>query len=217
MLIALACLLGGVILLEYRGVREPSPDAVASLPVAAEPRPARVPVHGVAASAAALEDAARIILDRPVFSPSRRPGVVAAPASTELPRLAGVIVGPDGARAIFAGADNSRAIVARAGGHAGPYLIRSVGLNGVSVIGPNGPQLLHPTYDHDPPRATAEGPAINGTPSILDLLRGRIQSGNGLRSVLLPPSTPQPPTPQPQSLQPPPQTGPPPTGRRQQR
>lgn len=212
MLVALACLLGGVILLEYRGVRDTPPDAAASLPVAAEPRPARVPAHGVAASAAVLEDAARVILDRPLFSPSRRPGVAAAAVSTELPRLAGVIVGPDGARAIFAGAENSRAIVARAGGHAGPYLIRSVGLNGVSVVGPNGPQLLHPVYDHDAPRATPEGAATDAPPSILDLLRGRIQNGNGLRSVLSPPSTPQP-----QSFQPPPQIGPPPNGRRQQR
>lgn len=153
---------------------------------------------GAIPSAASLEDWVRTILERPLFSPSRRPGQVAV-AATELPRLAGIIIGPGGARAIFATGGDSRAIVAGAGAHAGPYLIRAVGPTGVSVVGPNGPELLRPSYDRNASReANAPGnqaPGLQnpGNPgaSILDLLRARVQNGVAPPPALPAPSPPQ--------------------------
>jgi hypothetical protein len=186
---ALACLLAVTILLEYRGAER---RVVLGAPVVpAHVAPAahgRAPVQGVAASAASLEVWSRTILDRPLFSPSRRPGR-AAVASTELPRLAGIIIGPGGNRAIFASAGDTRAVVVGAGAHAGPYLIRAVGLTGVSVTGPNGPELLRPVYDHSAARGTAEPLPGAAPPSILDLLRSRVQNGGGLAPNLLPAPT----------------------------
>ena len=193
----LACLLTATILLEYRDARGRQAAVVASLAGPAS-EPARVPVpaapvSATTVSAAALEGWSRTILERPLFSPSRRPGR-AAVASTVVPRLAGIIIGPTGARAIFASADGSRAIVAGAGAHVGPYAVRTVSMTGVFVIGPNGPELLHPVYDHNAARGTALMPT-GATPSILDLLRGRIQGGDAMRSPLLPPLTlPTPPS-----------------------
>jgi hypothetical protein len=191
-------MLAATILLEYRGGANdagalspnlPAPSHPAS--VSRNPSPAVQP-GGV--SAAMLEGWVRTILDRPLFSPSRRPGQVAV-ASTELPRLAGIIIGPDGARAIFASSGGARAIVAGAGAHAGPYLIRAVDPTGVSVIGPNGPELLHPAYDRNAVRGSAapgyQAPGSgSGQGSILDLLRARAQNGDGLRPPL-PASPPQ--------------------------
>ena len=54
----------------------------------------------------------------------RRRGAAAA-ASDDLPRLAGVIVGPGGGRAIFAPAEG-RALVVPEGGHVGRYTVRSI-------------------------------------------------------------------------------------------
>lgn len=189
-MVTLACLLALTILLEYRDARtrQAVPGTTLSVPMPEVAR--RAPVPEATVSPVVLEDWSRTILERPLFSPSRRPGR-AAVASTAVPRLAGIIIGPAGARAIFASADGSRAIIAAAGAHVGPYLIRLVSLTGVSVTGPNGPELLHPVYDHNAPRGTAEPPAGAGSPSILDLLRSRVQNGGGLRSALLPPPTVQ--------------------------
>ncbi len=187
----LACLLTATILLEYRDARGRQAAMGASLAGLAS-EPTRVPVPKAPApattvSAAALDGWSRTILERPLFSPSRRPGR-AAVASTVVPRLAGIIIGPTGAKAIFASADGSRAIVAGAGAHVGPYVVRIVSMTGVFVIGPNGPELLHPVYDHNAARGTAVTPA-GATPSILDLLRGRIHGDDAMRSPLLPPPT----------------------------
>ena len=186
-LAVLACLLAVVLLAETRG-RERAAVLPAAVPTH-EPGPAPgVPIHG-GVSAALLESWVGAVLERPIFSPSRRPGTVALAASTELPRLAGIIVGPGGARAIFASSGDTRAIVAGAGGRAGPYLIRAVGLSGVSVIGPNGAELLRPDYDRNGAHPVVGLPAEPGPPSILDLLRSRVQNGGGLNPSLLPPPT----------------------------
>ena len=159
--------------------------------------------HGppsAANAAAALDGWVSTILARPLFSPSRRPGQ-AVVASTELPRLAGIIIGPDGARAIFATSGDRRAIVAGPGGHAGPYLIRAVDRAGVAVTGPDGERLLHPAYDPNaaagstaiPGSAMPGQPQATGGTSILDLLRSRVQAGSGgLRPLLAPPAAPPP-------------------------
>ncbi|WP_428390404.1 hypothetical protein [Lichenicoccus sp.] len=172
---ALICVLAGLILLEVRaGVPRHTLPVVAALP------PPSTPIAVSAGVAApALQEWTQTILARPLFSPSRRPGHAAA-VSTVVPRLAGIIIDAKGARAIFASPGDARAIIVGAGAHAGPYLIRAVAASGVSVIGPNGPQMLHPSYDQDSSAGAASpAPPSTGTPSILDLLRARMRSQGG--------------------------------------
>jgi hypothetical protein len=192
--VTFACVLAAILLLEYRnGVDRRTALTMDQSRPASQASPAPAASHG-ATPGADLAAAVRTILERPLFSPSRRPGQ-AAVVSTALPRLAGIIIGPHGARAIFAGTGDGRAIIAGPGAHAGPYLIRDVSAAGVSVIGPNGPQLLHPSYDRNPHEAPGSGqfpvspgqPGTVGGPSILDLLRSRVQNGEGLKPSLLPP------------------------------
>ena len=185
--VTLAFILAAIVLLEYRNAGDGGAALSANQPAPARAEPsARLPASAASLSAAALDGQVRTVLERPLFSPSRRPGQ-AVVASTELPRLAGIIIGPRGARAIFASSGEDRAIIAGPGMHAGPYLVRAVGATGVSVIGPNGPELLHPIYDHDATHGAGGLPGgAPAGPSILDLLRAHVQNGGGLRSVQLP-------------------------------
>ncbi len=174
-LVTFSCVLLLLILLESRG-GPVEKAAVAIHPPFAAGDPSRPAT--VATPAATLQGWSGTILARPLFSPSRRPGQVAV-ASAELPRLAGIIIGPGGASAIFAGAGDTRAIIAGPGAHAGPYLVRAVGPAGVTVLGPDGLQLLRPAYGSDASRtsAVAEPAAPPAGASILDLLRARVQGG----------------------------------------
>ncbi|WP_428377085.1 hypothetical protein [Lichenicoccus sp.] len=133
----------------------------------------------------ALQEAwSRTILERPLFSPSRRPSAAAAAAATAPPRLAGIIVGPAGDHAIFAGAGDARAILAGVGAQVGPYLIRAITADGIDVTGPNGKQHMLPHYDNNGPPTQAAGTPGQRTPpppgtSILDMLRARLRPGGG--------------------------------------
>ena len=200
---ALAAVLGLIILIELARPGEAPGGRLGYMPATtADPAASGASPHApppAVVAAAALDGWVRTILERPLFSPSRRPGQ-AAVASTELPRLAGIIIGPEGARAIFATAGDQRAIIAGPGGHAGPYLIRAVDHSGVAVVGPDGARLLRPAYDPETAARSAAGPggALPGQPqgsggaSILDLLRSRLQTGGGLRPLLVPPPAPPP-------------------------
>lgn len=180
---SVAGLLALLILIETQTVGGMETGVLA--PASGEMRPSRGATQVVPTSRAVQQSWAGTILARPIFSPSRRPSEVAA-ASTELPRLAGIIIGPSGATAIFASAE-SRAIMARSGMRAGPYLVREVAANGVSVVGPNGPQVLHPSYDPSGSHTgMQEGNQAAAGGSILDLLRARIQNGEGMRGGMLP-------------------------------
>jgi len=86
-------------------------------------------------------------LARPLFSRDRKPTPAAAkaaggPALVALPRLTGVIVGPFGRTAIFAGTDGAKPIVVAEGGAVGEYKIQSIRPEGVRVMGPTGLQLV---------------------------------------------------------------------------
>ena len=103
------------------------------------------------AAASALAQVAATIVERPLFSPGRRasgrPANTAAVAAMRdgLPRLAGVIVGPDGGRAIFAGADG-KSHTAAAGDAVGGFTIRAIGPGTVTLAGSEGERVLRPTY-----------------------------------------------------------------------
>jgi hypothetical protein len=87
------------------------------------------------------------VLARPLFSRDRKPTPPDAKPGTAttlaaLPRLTGVIVGPFGRTAIFAGADGGKAIVAGEGTAVGPYTVQSIQPGGVTVTGPKGEQMV---------------------------------------------------------------------------
>ncbi len=112
--------------------------------------------------AEALADIASSITGRPLFSPTRRPssngsdkspGLAVGPA--EVPRLTGVIVGPAGGWAIFAGADG-KSHAAAIGDAIGAFKVRAIGPGVVTLSGSEGDRVLRPTYVTPPVDATSE-------------------------------------------------------------
>ena len=138
--------LAGVIGLELRGrVPHEPPTSVDPVGWLAEVSP--VPASGDVPSDQASRRVATI-LARPLFSPNRRPDKVASDgARTGLARLTGIIVSSAGKSAIFAGAAGSKAAVVGEGARIGLYLIESIDAGGVTIVGPNGQRVLHPTFD----------------------------------------------------------------------
>jgi len=173
-LFVLALGLAGTIGWELREIRRPPPSVVRSavgttMTVAAQP-----------ATVDHTEEWAETVLARPLFSPNRRPPATtpgAAPGPVALPRLAGVMVGPFGKLAIFAGTADGKPTVASEGSSLGNYVVEAIEVGQVTVQGPGGRRLLHPAFDSSapppatagqppgPPRAAAAGvPAIPGMP-----------------------------------------------------
>lgn len=139
-----------------------TPDRVASEPDAgARPLDAAAPAvqargaqpPAPAFDPGALASVAATIIARPLFNPDRRPAANPAdPAAARaevaedgLPRLTGVIVGPSGARAIFAGA-NGKSRAAAEGDTVGAFKVRTIGPGLVTVSGSEGDRVLRPTY-----------------------------------------------------------------------
>ena len=92
------------------------------------------------------------------------------------PRLAGIVLAPSGAKAIFAGDSDARGIVAGVGQQAGSWRVLAIAADGVRVIGPDGLRTLHPSRDaaqRDTDGGLANAPTLGPHPSILDLLRSR--------------------------------------------
>ena len=98
------------------------------------------------------------ILARPLFSPTRRPAAVKTVADDTtpagLPRLSGVLVGPFGRSAIFAGA-NGKPLVVNEGGHVNAWVVRSIDADAVKVAGSGGVRLLHPKFQNAPIATTS--------------------------------------------------------------
>jgi hypothetical protein len=156
-----AALVGAIIL-----AVQPAPD---DAPV----RPAGVGAGGTPATRQAPADAAAeqmrrwaaVSLDRPLFSPDRHP-IAQTPAGpngvTGLPRLSGIMITPTGRRAIFAATHGGKPDVVVEGGSLGRYLVQSISVGEVVVIGPDGRHSLHPTFDGTLPVAVAAPPAVAG-------------------------------------------------------
>lgn len=169
-----ATLMGSIVL------RLSAPETADVADLAAPRRPPLVAaVAGIRGDEA---DAARRILARPLFNPDRRPvpgaagAAAAGPASP--PRLAGILVTPDGRKAIFA-VDN-RSVVVREGGRIGGFLVTRIADAEVTVAGLAGPLSLRPSYTPADSAASAGRPSAAGTeagfnanpaPSGLDILR----------------------------------------------
>ena len=102
----------------------------------------------------------RLLLARPLFSPDRRPtadAVTVASGRTVpgLPRLAGILVGPFGRSAIFA-TNGAKPIVVQEGGRVAAYTIKSIEATQVRLLGPDGAQVLYPSFE--PAAAPARRP-----------------------------------------------------------
>jgi hypothetical protein len=136
----------------------------------------------------ALAEVTASITERPLFNPSRRPpsapavAAVAGAESDRLPRLTGVIIGPAGGRAIFAGADGKSHSAAE-GDAIGAFQVRTIDPGAVTLSGSGGDRVLHPTYVTGPDSnvvshadITSEG--ANITPSGVS---GRVRNREGSR------------------------------------
>ncbi|CAH2601842.1 conserved exported protein of unknown function [Rhodovastum atsumiense] len=120
----LAALLAALLALELVSAPPQGEDAAPPALPAIQPRePAR------ADAAATLAPLAQAIAARPLFTPGRQPAAAASAdrstaAGEALPRLAGVIVTPDGARAIFAGEHGT--LTVPQGGTIGRFVVRVI-------------------------------------------------------------------------------------------
>ena len=174
---ACACVLVAALGVEYHSAVKRETRLAHSLSTtaaAASPGQARRPappaaIASASPTAALVTGWSRTALARPLFSRSRRP-VTTAAAGPRQPRLAGIVVGPSGARAIFAGENDARGIVAGVGQQAGDWKVLAIATGSVQVSGPAGLRTLRPSRD---PNAAAATPALPEHPSILDLLRAR--------------------------------------------
>jgi hypothetical protein len=89
-------------------------------------------------------------LARPLFSPNRRAAAEVATVGggrsvPGLPRLAGILVGPFGRTAIFA-TDGPKPIVVREGERVAAYTVKSIEATQVRLTGPDGTQVLYPSF-----------------------------------------------------------------------
>lgn len=104
------------------------------------------------------------ILARPLFSINRRPPPstdVATPTNSvsELPRVAGVVVAPSARSVIFAsksGDKGEKPMVMAEGSHVAGFVVQSIAPGQVTLVGPNGQRVLHPTFDPTALRVTPD-------------------------------------------------------------
>lgn len=191
-----ACALVAVLALEYHfgATREMrlayQPSHAVPIPVWAAPSSA----EDASPSPPRVQEWTRVVLARPLFSASRRPASVVV-AGPQEPRLAGIVVGPSGRRAIFAGADGARGTIAGIGQQAGGWRVQAIDATSVQVIGPAGLRTLRPARDTGAHVEDGGGmPLMSAHPSILDLLRGRsMQLGPGSMPIPSLPPMLQPP------------------------
>ena len=157
-----AALTGTVVLeLETRGDAVP----VAEQSVVSAPAPQSVAVAASLGPENRLKWA-KTALARPLFSRDRRPPadtpvtpvVIASPP--KLPRLTGVVVIPAGGFAIFAGSDGEKPIVAREGDPIGDAVIEAIVAGQVTLRGPGGLAVLHPSFGEATVQVSRLNPAV---------------------------------------------------------
>ena len=155
---------------------QPLPDDVAA-------RPARSAAGGVPSARQAPADAvtdrlqrwAATSLARPLFNPDRRPVAAVeagSNASAGLPRLSGIMITEAGRRAIFAATGAGKPQVVEEGGTVGGNLVRSISVEEVVLIGPDGPHRLHLAFDQALPGATPAPPIVGGQVAVQEPTAG---------------------------------------------
>jgi len=157
-----AAILIGCISLELSG--SPASRALPETAVGIPPSNSR---PGSRPPAASLQNGVRLILSRPLFSAGRRPAPKTATGVADtkvaLPRLAGVLVSSTGRSAIFAGPQGGRPITASEGNRVSGFLVQLIEAGRVTVLGPNGPLVMHPAFDSNkaPEPVAAPSPTAN--------------------------------------------------------
>ena len=165
----LAVVLGGLIGVELM------PDA--RLP-AEQPLAPEAPHHARSLPSVARGVTARYAassLARPLFSPDRRPPagphvVAGVPSAPEFPRLAGIMVGPAGSRAIFAPPPPAKPIVVEEGGRVAGFVVRSIATEAVTLASPDGERVVRPSFAKS--TEPARMPGFRGAP--LGVPNGRL-------------------------------------------
>jgi len=156
--LALVGALAGALVAEVASAPAPIVLAGPTTPVSrAAPQAASRPAgqDPIAAEVAAM-------LARPLFRVDRRPprrpdgAPAAGPHEAGLPRLSGILVSADQARAIFEG--GSKPLVAHVGDRLGDYTIAAIATGSVTLDGPQGTQTIVPSFDRD--RTPPPPPAI---------------------------------------------------------
>lgn len=132
------------------------------------PKPAPVPVSRTASEAAKTTPADPVgvwtaaILARPLFNPDRRPTAVTAAEPTrtqqEPPRLTGILVTPQGSRAIFAAAEGERGTIVGEGMRLGAWQVVAIRSGEVQLSGPDGGRIMRPSYSNAPASSTPVAP-----------------------------------------------------------
>jgi hypothetical protein len=108
---------------------------------------------------ARLAQIATLLLERPLFSPDRRPAATPSAAAAAdsavqaLPRLTGVIFGPARRSAIFAD-DAGHPRIAAEGTRLGRFTITAIAPGQVTVSSPDGERVLRPAYPGAKPPET---------------------------------------------------------------
>jgi hypothetical protein len=137
---------------------------LAGAPNATDMMPSRPRTVAAAAATARAPDDDHLpawvatVLARPLFSPDRRPeagtAAVAGADLAGLPRLTGILVGPFGRSAIFAGQGHKPIVVAE-GGRIAAYQVTVIEPTQVRLVGPHGTQVMQPSFDQS---AAAQAP-----------------------------------------------------------
>ena len=135
------------------------------------PQPPAMPAVTAPAGGAGPEPIAawtQAILQRPVMNPDRRPerhdpgARPAAPARSEPPRLAGIVLTPQARRAIFApAAEGAPSIVVVEGARLEGWQVERIEAGSVQLAGPDGKRVVKPSFSTEP---AAPGPAAAGAP-----------------------------------------------------
>lgn len=157
----LAAVLSLALVWEFVAPDDEAPPVEASVPAAsAGPGTSKAAQPGF--DGEALADIASTATARPLFSPTRRPSAAATTSASgtavsqgEIPRLTGVIIGPSGGWAIFAGADG-KSHAAAAGDAVGAFKVLAIGPGVVTLTGSEGDRVLRPTYVNQPAGASAD-------------------------------------------------------------
>jgi hypothetical protein len=196
-----AAALAGVIALEMSLIEGDQTTNTVAAAAVARWRPA--PVVPTPPAPDRSREWASTALERPLFAADRRPLAEQRPAAAggrEPPRLTGVLVGPAGRTAIFAGAaEGAKPVVVREGDSLGTFEVKTILAGQVTLVGPEGERVLRPSFDPRgggaapiPPNGPGPGPAparqpAQAQPTTAGTAAG---AGRGIGTGFVPAGTP---------------------------
>lgn len=134
-----------------------APAAIAAAPVQANRLPA-----------VAVDDAASllpVILARPLFATDRRPKAGPAPIgapSDDMPRLSGIMIDRTERHAIFQPSGDGKSVSVVEGDQIAGWQVQHIAIDGVTLTGPKGTQLLTPKADASLVPAANVDPMVPG-------------------------------------------------------